>query len=127
MKWRFSVVLTVTTLFAIAAAQAESDINSVLDQKVAVFDLTDATVIDGLSQLSAEPISGLHLESKRFFEPDFLTCLVPPLSFLSSWKARQYDGFSMIFARETIGINGQQTGQPSTSLREIQLAIPRFF
>jgi hypothetical protein len=61
MKWRFSVVLTVATLCAIGAAQAEYDINSVLDHKVAVFDLTDATVIDGLSQLSAESISGLHL------------------------------------------------------------------
>lgn len=61
MKWHFSVVLTIAVLCAIAAAQAEPDINSVLDHKVAVFDLTDATVIDGLSHLSAEPISGLHL------------------------------------------------------------------
>ena len=36
---------------------------------------------------------------EEILEPDFLTCLVPPLIFLSSWKARQYDGFSMIFAR----------------------------
>jgi hypothetical protein len=61
MKWRFSVVLPVAMLCAIAAAQVEPDINSVLNHRVAVFDLTDATVIDGFSKLSAEPISGLHL------------------------------------------------------------------
>lgn len=48
-------------LCAIAASQVEPDVNSVLDHKVAVFDLIDATVIDGFSKLSAEPIPGLHL------------------------------------------------------------------
>jgi len=61
MKSRFSVVLTVAMLCAIAAARAEPEINSVLSHRVAVFDLTHATVIDGFSKLSAEPISGLHL------------------------------------------------------------------
>ena len=61
MKWRFSAVLTVALFCTIAAAQVEPDIQSVLDHRVAVFSLTDATVIDGLSKLSAEPISGLHL------------------------------------------------------------------
>jgi len=60
MKSSFSVV-AVAMLCAVAAAQAEPDINSVLDHKVAVFDLTDTTVIEGLSQLSTESISGLHL------------------------------------------------------------------
>jgi hypothetical protein len=61
MTRHFSVVLLVTILCAIAGAQAEPDINSVLSHRVAVFDLTDATVINGFSKLSAEPISGLHL------------------------------------------------------------------
>lgn len=54
-------MLTVVLFCTIAAAQVEPDIQSVLDHRVAVFSLTDATVIDGLSKLSAEPISGLHL------------------------------------------------------------------
>jgi hypothetical protein len=60
MRWCSSVVLAVAMLCAIAAAQVEAGINSVLDHRVAEFELTDATVKDGLSRLSAEPISGLH-------------------------------------------------------------------
>lgn len=61
MKSRFSVALTVAMLKGVAAARAEPYSNSVLGDRVGLFDLIDAMVIDGLSQLSAEPISGLHL------------------------------------------------------------------
>jgi hypothetical protein len=47
-----------------------------LNKKLGHFDLTDATIIDGLSKLSDEPIAGLHLgieeiiQDKSFEPPD---------------------------------------------------------
>jgi hypothetical protein len=81
MKWRFSVVLTVAMLSAIAVAQTEPDINSVLSHRVAVFHLTDATVIDGFSKLSAEPISGLHLGIEEILRARWSDLPIPPLKF----------------------------------------------
>jgi hypothetical protein len=76
-----TVVLTVATLCAIAGAQVEPLINSVLDRRVAVFDLTDATVIDGFSKLSAEPISGLHLGVEEILRARWPDMPIPPVKF----------------------------------------------
>ena len=71
MEWRCLAVLTIAACCTIAAARVDPDIESVLDRRVAVFRLTDATVIDGLSKLSAEPISGLHLGIEDILQTEF--------------------------------------------------------
>jgi hypothetical protein len=81
MRWCSSVVLAVAMLCAIAAAQVEPGINSVLDYRVAEFELTDATVIDGLSRLSAEPISGLHLGIEEILRARWSDVPDPPIKF----------------------------------------------
>jgi hypothetical protein len=42
-----------------------------LSSRVAHFDLTDATLIDGLSKLSNEPIAGLHLGIEEIIQDKF--------------------------------------------------------
>jgi hypothetical protein len=76
MKWRCSVVLMIAILCAKGVTQVEPDVNSVLDHRIAKFDLTDATVIDGFSKLSMQLIPGLHLgieEILRAVSPDVPT------------------------------------------------------
>ena len=81
MKWRTSIVLTVAMLCAIATAQVEPDVNPVLDHRVGVFELTDATVIDGFSKLSAEPISGLHLGVEEILRAGWSDMPTAPVKF----------------------------------------------
>src|ERR1700740_3626304 len=42
-----------------------------LSNRLAHFDLTDATLIDGLSKLSNEPINGLHLGIEEIIQDKF--------------------------------------------------------
>ena len=58
----FSLVLGVGD-YGLAAQVRNDDAppDSILDHRVTHFDLSDSTLIEGLSKLSAEPIAGLHL------------------------------------------------------------------
>ena len=99
------------------------DLNtSALDYRVARFDLTDSTLIEGLSKLSLEPIPGLHLgieavlqdkfsdppdRSIRFslsFEDATVRDIVETLCQLDRRYIWSTDGSSInIYPRETVG------------------------
>jgi hypothetical protein len=55
------VVLFVCNYGRAASVVVDDPGATVLNSRVAQFELTDATMIDGLSKLSDEPIAGLHL------------------------------------------------------------------
>jgi hypothetical protein len=61
----FFILIAITSTGGQAQATQTGSDNAlnepVLDSKVAQFDLTDSTLIEGLSKLSSAPIAGLHL------------------------------------------------------------------
>jgi hypothetical protein len=69
---RDSVILTTSNYGQTTSVRAgDSPSTPTLSNKVANFDLTDATLIDALSKLSNEPIAGLHLGIEEIIQDKF--------------------------------------------------------
>ena len=81
MKRCLSVALTVALLCAVASSQVELHVKSVLDRRVATFELIDATLIDGLSKLSSEQIPGLHLGIEEVLRAEWSDPPAPSVKF----------------------------------------------